>query len=136
MGGIGGSLVILAVFAWSQARSARTRCSTCRLFRNPRFSAASAAIALAFFGLFGFIFMITQYFQVVRGYNPLEAGLATLPFAFVTAGFSPVAMLVMKRIGTKIVVAAGLFLMSGGLAVAATTAVDTPTGAGSSSPWR
>ena len=79
-----------------------------RLFRNPRFSAASAAIALAFFGLFGFIFMITQYFQIVRGYDPLGAGLATLPFAFVTAGFSPVAMLVMSRVGTKLVVAAGL----------------------------
>ena len=63
-----------------------------RLFRNPRFTAASGAIALAFFGLFGFIFLITQYFQVVRGYDPLRAGLATLPFAFVTAGFSPLAM--------------------------------------------
>ena len=40
-----------------------------RLFANPRFSAASGAIALAFFGLFGFIFLITQYFQVVRGYG-------------------------------------------------------------------
>src|SRR6202035_1511842 len=84
-----------------------------RLFRNPRFSAASAAIALSFFGLFGFIFMITQYFQVVRGYDPLGAGIATLPFAFVTAGFSPVAMLLMRRFGTKLV-------------VAATTAVDSP----------
>ncbi len=97
-----------------------------RLFRNPRFSAASAAIALAFFGLFGFIFMITQYFQVVRGYDPLGAGLATLPFAFVTAGFSPVAMLLMRRFGTKLVVAAGLAMMSAGFVVAATTAVDSP----------
>jgi Na+/melibiose symporter-like transporter len=88
-----------------------------RLFRNPRFSAASGAIALAFFGLFGFIFMVTQYFQVVRGYNPLDAGLATLPFAVVTAAFSPVAMIVMKRLGTKIVVAFGLLLMSAGFTV-------------------
>ena len=97
-----------------------------RLFRNPRFSAASAAIALSFFGLFGFIFMITQYFQIVRGYDPLGAGLATLPFAFVTAGFSPVAMLLMRRFGTKLVVAAGLTMMSAGFVVAATTAVDSP----------
>lgn len=53
-----------------------------------------------------------------------RAGLATLPFAFVTAGFSPVAMIVMKRLGTKVVVAAGLFLMSAGLLDAATTATD------------
>ena len=43
------------------------------LFANARFSAASGAIAAAFFGLFGFIFLITQYFQIVRGYGVLEA---------------------------------------------------------------
>jgi hypothetical protein len=59
-----------------------------------------------------------------RGYNPLGAGLATLPFAFVTAGFSPVAMLLMRRFGTKVVVAAGLATMSGGFFVASTTALN------------
>src|ERR1700735_3936507 len=123
VGGIGGALVVLAVFAWWQARRPDPMLDV-RLFRNPRFAAASGAIALAFFGLFGFIFMITQYFQIVRGFSPLHAGLATLPFAFVTAGFSPVAMQVMKRIGTKVVVGAGLFLMSAGLLDAATTPTD------------
>lgn len=47
------------------------------------------------------------------------AGLATLPFAFVTAGFSPAAMLLMRRAGTKLVVAAGLVMMSAGFMVAA-----------------
>ena len=117
--------MILSAFAWWQARRPDPMLDV-RLFRNARFSAASAAIALSFFGLFGFIFMITQYFQVVRGYDPLGAGLATLPFAFVTAGFSPVAMLLMRRFGTKLVVAAGLTMMSAGFVVAATIAVDTP----------
>ena len=117
VGGIVGSLVILAVFAWWQARRPDPMLDV-RLFRNPRFSAASVAIALAFFGLFGFIFMITQYFQIVRGYDPLGAGLATLPFAVVTAGFSPIAMLLMRRIGTKLVVAFGLATMSAGFVVA------------------
>ena len=121
VGGIGGSLLTLAAFAWSQTRRPDPMLDV-RLFRNARFSAASGAIAMAFFGLFGFIFMITQYFQVIRGYSPLGAGAATLPFAFVTAGLSPVAIIVMKRIGTKIVVGAGLFLMSGGFVVAAATA--------------
>jgi DHA2 family multidrug resistance protein-like MFS transporter len=125
VGGILGALVILGGFGWSQARRPDPMLDV-RLFRNPRFSAASVAIALSFFGLFGFIFMITQYFQVVRGYDPLGAGLATLPFAFVTAGFSPVAMLLMRRVGTKLVVAAGLLLMSGGFVVAATTGVSSP----------
>jgi EmrB/QacA subfamily drug resistance transporter len=125
VGGILGSLATLGAFAWWQSRRPDPMLDV-RLFRNPRFSAASVAIALAFFGLFGFIFMITQYFQVVRGYDPLGAGLATLPFAFVTAGFSPLAMLLMRRFGTKLVVAAGLVLMSAGFAVAATTEVDAP----------
>ena len=125
IGGIGGSLAILSGFAWWQARRPDPMLDV-RLFRNPRFSAASAAIALSFFGLFGFIFMITQYFQVVRGYNPLGAGLATLPFAFVTAGFSPLAMMLMRRFGTKLVVAAGLAMMSSGFLVAATTGVSSP----------
>jgi len=125
VGGITGSLVLLAAFAWSQVRRPDPMLDV-RLFRNPRFSAASAAIALSFFGLFGFIFMITQYFQILRGYDPFGAGLATLPFAFVTAGFSPVAMLLMRRFGTKLVVAAGLATMSAGFAVAATTGVGTP----------
>ena len=113
LGGIFGALVILALFAAWQARRPDPMLDV-RLFRNPRFSAASVAIALAFFGLFGFIFMITQYFQIVRGYDPLDAGLATLPFAVITAAFSPVAMIVMRRTGTKLVVAFGLLLMSSG----------------------
>src|SRR6202044_2774316 len=108
------------VFVWWQARRPDPMLNV-RLFRNPRFTAASTGIALAFFGLFGFIFMITQSFQDVRGYDPLGAGIATLPFAFVTAGFSPVAMLLMRRFGTKVVVAAGLATMAAGFAVAATT---------------
>ena len=52
-----------------------------RIFKVARFSAAAAAIAMAFFALFGFIFLVTQYFQFVKGYSTLSAGLHTLPFA-------------------------------------------------------
>src|SRR6202020_2280371 len=111
IGGFAGALVILAGFAWWQLRR-RDPLLDVRLFRNPRFSAASGAIALAFFGLFGFIFLITQYFQVVRGYDPLRAGLATVPFAIVTGAMSPAAIGLMKPVGTKIIVTAGPLLMS------------------------
>src|SRR5215472_2909716 len=119
----GPSVVILAGFAWSQDRRPDPMLEI-RLFRNPRFSAAAGSIALAFFGLFGFIFLITQYFQLVRGYDPLRAGVATLPFAVVTGAFSPLAIAIMKRTGTKLVVAAGLAVMSAGFVVAATTSQD------------
>ena len=45
-----------------------------RLFANPRFTAAQRTVTIAFFALFGFIFLVTQYFQFVLGYWPLEAG--------------------------------------------------------------
>ncbi|MEP7024330.1 MAG: DHA2 family efflux MFS transporter permease subunit [Actinomycetota bacterium] len=124
LGGFAGSAAILAVFGIAQTRRADPLLDV-RLFRNARFSAASAAIALAFFGLFGFIFLITQYFQVVRGYNTLHAGLATLPFAAVTGVMSPVAIAAMKRVGTKLVVTAGLASMSAGFLVASTTGLDS-----------
>ena len=124
LGGFAGALVLLAGFGWWQLRRPDPLLDV-RLFRNPRFTAASGAIALAFFGLFGFIFLITQYFQLVRGYDPLRAGLATLPFAIVTGALSPVAIAAMKRAGTKIVVTAGLLLMSSGFIVAAGTAVSS-----------
>ncbi|SNS04419.1 drug resistance transporter, EmrB/QacA subfamily [Geodermatophilus saharensis] len=96
-----------------------------RLFTDRRVSAASVAIALAFFALFGFIFLITQYLQAVLGYGTLAAGVATLPFATVIAVTSPVAVLLVRRVGTAVVVTAGLLVMAAGFAVAAGAAVDS-----------
>ena len=51
------------------------------LFRDRRFSAASGAVTITFFALFGFIFLVTQYFQFVRGYGTLSTGARILPVA-------------------------------------------------------
>lgn len=117
----------IALVAWFIRYESRIRnpLLDVRLFGNPRFSAASTAIAAAFFGLFGFIFLITQYLQLVQGYSPLQAGLRTVPFAIVTGLFSPASIAVMHRVGTKVVVAAGLSLMSLGFAVASTLSSDS-----------
>jgi EmrB/QacA subfamily drug resistance transporter len=124
IGGLVLSAVLLTVFvAWEVRRSHPLVDVT--LFANLRFSAASGAITAAFFGLFGFIFLITQYFQVVRGYDTLTAGLATLPFALVTGVLSPVAIALMKRFGTTLVVAGGLALMSVGFVLASGSAADS-----------
>ena len=97
-----------------------------RLFRNARFSAASLSVASAFFALFGFIFLITQYLQLVQGYSPLQAGLRTLPFAIATGITSPLAIVAMHRFGSKVVVATGLAVMSLGFVLASFVEVDTP----------
>jgi DHA2 family multidrug resistance protein-like MFS transporter len=113
-----GVIVLLAAFIFWESRRHDPLLDV-RFFRNPRFSAAAAAISMGFFGLFGFIFVITLYFQLIRGYSTLHAGAATLPFALVMGGLSPVAILIMKKFGTKLVVTAGLLLMSAGFIVAA-----------------
>src|SRR4051812_17780416 len=73
------ALMLVAFVAWE--RRAPAPMLDLKLFRNPRFSASSAAISLAFFALFGVIFFLTQYLQEVRGYSALDAGLRTLPVA-------------------------------------------------------
>ena len=82
------------------------------LFRNPRFTAASGSVAISFFALSGFIFLVTQYFQFLKGYGPLSTGVRLLPVASCVAASSIVGTRLAVRIGTKLVVAAGLFLMA------------------------
>jgi DHA2 family multidrug resistance protein-like MFS transporter len=95
------------------------------VFANMRFTAGSVSITFAFFALFGFIFVVTQYFQFVRGYGALEAGLRTVPFALFTAGAAPFAARLAGRFGTKRVVAAGLTSMAAGFAWTTTVSVDS-----------
>ena len=90
LAGYGAGVALLAVFAAWERRAGEPMLDI-TLFRDIRFSAASFSIAAAIFGLFGFIFLITQYFQIVHGYSPLSAGVRTLPFALasVPRRFSP-----------------------------------------------
>jgi len=98
-----------------------------RVFSNLRFTAGTLSVTFAFFALFGFVFVVTQYFQFVRGYTTLEAGVRTVPFALFTGTFAPLSARFVNRFGTKVVVAGGLVGMAVGFAVAALTAgVDTP----------
>ncbi len=97
-----------------------------RIFENLRFSAASLSIASAFFALFGFIFLITQYFQIVRGYSPLGAGVRTLPVAISIAVASVIAPRIVASAGTTRVVAAGLGLMAASFVWISTASAVTP----------
>ncbi|MEP7112228.1 MAG: MFS transporter [Ilumatobacteraceae bacterium] len=86
------------------------------VFTNMRFTAGSVSVAFAFFALFGFIFMVTQYFQFVRGYGTLEAGVRTVPFALFTGMAAPLSAKLAERFGTKAIVATGLASMAIGFA--------------------
>jgi hypothetical protein len=95
------------------------------LFRNLRFSAASGAVTITFFSLMGFIFLITLYFQFLKGYSPLETGVRLLPVATLTAITSVVGTAVAVRSGTKAVVTAGLLSLAAGLAWTSTASETT-----------
>lgn len=125
LAGYGAGFTLLVAFAVWERRVAEPMLDI-TLFQNIWFSAASFSITVAFFGLFGFIFLITQYFQLVRGYGPLSAGVHTLPFALATVAASPPAPILARRLGTKVVVPAGLILMGAGFFVASTLGIDTP----------
>src|SRR5271166_1333112 len=124
LAGYGAGVALLAVFALWERRVSEPMLDI-TLFRNIRFSAASFSIAVAFFGLFGFIFLITQYFQLVHGYSPLSAGLRTLPFAIGVGAAAPAVPVLARRLGTKIVVPAGLMLMGAGFFIASTLGSST-----------
>jgi EmrB/QacA subfamily drug resistance transporter len=110
--------VTLAAFTWLELHTEAPLLDV-RVFRVPRFTGGALSISVAFFCLFGFIFLITQYFQFVKGYSTLSAGVHTLPFAVVAAVATPLAAVVALRIGTRVVVATGLMLMAAGLVVSA-----------------
>jgi Na+/melibiose symporter-like transporter len=99
-----------------------------RLFRNPRFSGASAAITLVFFAMFGTIFFLTQYLQGVLGYSALEAGVRVTPIALGLILGGPISAKLAARIGTKVVVTGGLLLVALGLMIVTQFAVDSSYG--------
>jgi len=98
------------------------------LFGNPRFTAASASVAISFFALSGFIFLVTQYFQFIKGYGPLSTGVRLLPVASFVAISSILGVKLAVRIGTKLVVAAGLFSMAAFYLWVTTAAAGTSYG--------
>ncbi|MFF3595591.1 MFS transporter [Kitasatospora indigofera] len=96
------------------------------LFRTPAFSAASGSVTLAFFALFGFIFLVTQYFQFVRGYGALSTGVRVLPVALTIAAGSLGGVALVARLGTRAVVTGGLVLLGSSFAWIATSPTFVP----------
>ena len=86
-------------------------------FANPRFTAASTAVTMVFFALFGALFLLTQYLQFVLGYTALQAGLRVAPIALVMFVAAPASARLVERIGTKVVVAMGLALVATSLLI-------------------
>jgi len=96
-----------------------------RFFRDRAFSAANGASLFMYFGMFGSIFLLTQFFQTAQGYSPLEAGLRVLPWTAMPMFVAPIAGALSDRIGGGRIMATGLFLQAAGLAWIAVVSTAT-----------
>ena len=100
------------------------------LFRRRAFSLVNVAAMLMSFGMFGSVFLLAQYLQTAMGYDPLGAGLRTLPWTLMPVVVAPIAGPLSDRIGGKPLLTLGLILQTGGLAwIASVIGTDMSYGA-------
>jgi EmrB/QacA subfamily drug resistance transporter len=125
LGGFAAAAALLAGFVVRERRTPHPMLDV-SLFRDRRFSAASGAVTVTFFALFGFIFLVTQYFQFVRGFDALSTGARILPVAGSIAVASVAGAALATRIGTKVVVTTGLALFGAAFLWISTSGVTTP----------
>src|SRR5262245_16025544 len=125
LAGFIGSAALTAAFVVVERRRTRPMIDV-TLFRTPAFSAASASVTVAFFALFGFIFLVTQYFQFIRGFGTLSTGVRILPVATTIAIGSVGGVILAGRIGTRAVVMLGLALLGSSFAWISLSPIDMP----------
>jgi EmrB/QacA subfamily drug resistance transporter len=111
---VGGAILVAAFVAWELR--ARAPMLPMRFFRSRAFAASNASTFLMYLGMFGSVFLLTQYFQSVHGYSPLAAGLRILPWTVAPIFVSPIAALLSERVGSRPVIAVGLALQAATLA--------------------
>jgi EmrB/QacA subfamily drug resistance transporter len=124
VGSLAAGTVVLALFVLWELR-AQAPMLPMRFFRNRAFALTNVSSLFMFFGMFGSIFLLAQFFQTVQGYSPLQAGLRILPWTAMPIFIAPIAGAMSDRIGGQRIMATGLALQAVGLGWIA--AVSTPT---------
>lgn len=119
------SLVVLVLFVLWELRTC-TPMLDMRYFRHPGFTGGSVGMAIVFMAMFGLLFLITQYFQFVVGYSPLETALRMLPFVFVMMLVSPQSPRLVARFGSDRIVGVGLGVVAAGVFLMTGLRVDSP----------
>jgi len=124
VGSLAAGAIVLALFVLWELRAPAPMLPM-RFFRNRTFALTNVSSLFMFFGMFGSIFLLIQFFQTVQGYSPLQAGLRILPWTAMPIFIAPIAGAWSDRIGGQRLMAAGLTLQAVGLAWIAT--VSSPT---------
>ena len=124
VGALVGGAAVLGAFVWWELRTA-TPMLPMRFFRNRTFALANISSLFMFFGMFGSIFLLAQFFQTVQGYSPLQSGLRILPWTAMPIIVAPIAGALSDKLGGHKLMGVGLALQAIGLAWIAH--VSTPT---------
>lgn len=122
---IGGAVLLVLFVLWQRRTSAPLL--PLRLFRDRSFTIANV-VGLGFsFGMFGSVFILIQFLQIVQGYSPLEAGVLTMPWTLAPMFVAPLAGAIAPRVGTRLLIVSGLVLQSTALAwLALTMSAEVP----------
>ena len=119
-------VTLIAAFIRHEGRTAHPMVPL-RLFASRSFSVANVASLAFTFGMFGAVFLLAQYLQIVDGYTPLQAGVRTLPWTAAPMVVAPIAGLLAPRVGVRVLLGSGLTLQALGLAwLAVATGPATP----------
>jgi EmrB/QacA subfamily drug resistance transporter len=124
VGALAAGAIVTALFVAWELRTPQPMLPM-RFFRNRTFALANVSSLFMFFGMFGSIFLLSQFFQTVQGYSPLQSGLRILPWTAMPIIVSPIAGVLSDRVGGHRLMGLGLALQATGLAWIA--AVSSPT---------
>jgi EmrB/QacA subfamily drug resistance transporter len=111
---VAGAALVAAFVMWERRASAPML--PMNFFRNRTFALTNAASLLMFFGMFGSIFLLAQFFQTVQHMTPLASGLRILPWTAMPIFIAPIAGALSDRIGGQRLMTVGLGLQATGLA--------------------
>ena len=120
---VAGAIVFALFIAWELR--VKEPMLPMRFFKNRAFALANVASLFMFFGMFGSIFLLSQFFQIIQGYSPLGSGVRILPWTIMPLFVAPVAGALSDRIGGHRLMGVGLILQASGLGTIA--ALSTPT---------
>jgi EmrB/QacA subfamily drug resistance transporter len=124
VGSLGAGLIVLALFVLWELRAPAPMLPM-RFFRDRTFALTNLSSLFMFFGMFGSIFLLAQFFQSVQGFSPLQSGLRILPWTAMPIFIAPIAGALSDRIGGHRIMAVGLMMQAVGLGWVAQ--VSTPT---------
>jgi EmrB/QacA subfamily drug resistance transporter len=110
---VGGAALLVAFVLW-ESRSASPLLPL-RLFHDRSFTVANITGFAFSFGIFGSVFILIQFLQVVQGHSPLEAGVMTMPWTLAPMFVAPLAGMLAPRLGTRTLMVTGLALLTAGM---------------------